>query len=113
MVQKTGRNESCPCGSGLKHKFCCGGNGGLVPEKQAEQKVLTQKGLIKCLQLLVKNAKGMNIPCSILDAVPKDEVLGFKYDPETDSFNFVVAKIKTSPIIQPDKRIRRPIVGGN
>jgi SEC-C motif-containing protein len=23
-VQKTGRNEPCPCGSGLKHKKCCG-----------------------------------------------------------------------------------------
>ena len=23
-VQKTGRNEPCPCGSGKKHKYCCG-----------------------------------------------------------------------------------------
>lgn len=26
-VQKTGRNEPCPCGSGLKHKRCCGAGG--------------------------------------------------------------------------------------
>lgn len=23
--RKTGRNDSCPCGSGKKHKHCCGG----------------------------------------------------------------------------------------
>ena len=23
---KTGRNDSCPCGSGKKHKKCCGAN---------------------------------------------------------------------------------------
>ncbi|MDD2598327.1 MAG: SEC-C metal-binding domain-containing protein [Kiritimatiellae bacterium] len=24
VSQKTGRNESCPCGSGKKYKKCCG-----------------------------------------------------------------------------------------
>jgi len=23
---RIGRNDLCPCGSGLKHKFCCGGS---------------------------------------------------------------------------------------
>ncbi|HAZ62682.1 MAG TPA: hypothetical protein DCZ72_03595, partial [Armatimonadetes bacterium] len=23
-VEKVGRNEPCPCGSGKKYKFCCG-----------------------------------------------------------------------------------------
>jgi SEC-C motif-containing protein len=26
VSQKIGRNEPCPCGSGKKHKKCCGGN---------------------------------------------------------------------------------------
>ena len=25
-AEKTGRNDSCPCGSGLKYKNCCGKN---------------------------------------------------------------------------------------
>lgn len=28
---KTGRNEPCPCGSGLKYKRCCGGPGRRQP----------------------------------------------------------------------------------
>ncbi|HHQ4575443.1 SEC-C metal-binding domain-containing protein [Aeromonas hydrophila] len=24
-MKKIGRNEKCPCGSGLKYKRCCGG----------------------------------------------------------------------------------------
>src|SRR5258708_6974411 len=29
---KIGRNDPCPCGSGKKHKFCCGGNEGRSPQ---------------------------------------------------------------------------------
>jgi len=25
-VQKVGRNDPCPCGSGKKYKYCCGRN---------------------------------------------------------------------------------------
>jgi preprotein translocase subunit SecA len=27
MVEKVGRNDPCPCGSGKKYKKCCGRNG--------------------------------------------------------------------------------------
>lgn len=30
-MEKTGRNEPCPCGSGLKHKKCCALKGKRTP----------------------------------------------------------------------------------
>jgi len=102
-MNKIGRNEPCPCGSGIKYKNCCGGNG--KPDS-VKKKVLTQNGMNRCFLKLVKDTGGLEISCADLDGLPKDEALGVRHDPETDSFRFDVVKIKQSPIIQPDKRIR-------
>lgn len=34
MGQKTGRNEACPCGSGMKFKSCCGSAAAIARERQ-------------------------------------------------------------------------------
>lgn len=36
MSNKIGRNDPCPCGSGLKHKRCCGGSGAAPQPTPAE-----------------------------------------------------------------------------
>jgi len=68
---KQGRNELCACGSGLKHKKCCG--------KLSEP---TMRDVLKCLYLMLdminKNnvafRKGMPVefPKTMLATVPKD-----------------------------------------
>ena len=105
MVAKTGRNELCPCGSGKKHKACCGGN------NKPPNKVLTKQGLNQCFLKLVKDAGSVDIPCggeNGLDSIPKDEMLVFKYLPETDAFRFQVVKVEQNKILQPRKRIILP-----
>ncbi|MBT8407052.1 MAG: type I methionyl aminopeptidase [Deltaproteobacteria bacterium] len=41
MVKKTGRNDPCPCGSGLKHKKCC--LGGKKLQSKNLQEIYAQK----------------------------------------------------------------------
>jgi len=95
---KIGRNEQCPCGSELKYKHCCG-------KEEPKPKQMTQMGLMKILQKLVKDNKGYSISCEDLESIPKDEILVCQHDPVKDVFKFAVAKVKKSPIIQLDKRI--------
>lgn len=101
---KVGRNQDCPCGSGKKWKYCCGGNGELVPD---QKKILNQVGLNRCFLKLVKDAGGsLDITCEEIEAMPKDEMLGIKYDGKDDLFHFKVMKVKVSPIIQPGSKLR-------
>jgi len=113
-MAEIGRNDDCPCGSGRKFKYCCGGNGrpmaGKPPKKN---KVLTQQGLLKCFTFIAKSMGGLEIPCKDLDDMPPDEILAIKYDEEKDSFLLATAKVKRSPIFQPDGRLRRPVIKGN
>jgi hypothetical protein len=34
-MEKVGANDSCPCGSGVKYKRCCGAKGGVKPEEKS------------------------------------------------------------------------------
>lgn len=107
---KVGRNDACPCGSGKKFKYCCeGGNGEIVQLPEVpKKKMLSQQGFNRCFLKVVKDAGGfLDISCSDLEAMPKDEALAIKHLIEGDIFHFEVVKLKKSPIIQPDKRIRR------
>jgi len=76
-----GRNEQCECGSGKKHKKCCG----------RPQKALTQAGSMKVLQYLARNCEGQTfkIGCDQIDSVPSEEVLGVRYNVDEDAFEFV------------------------
>ena len=104
---KIGRNEDCPCGSSLKYKFCCGGNGKPDAADQPKKKILNQLGLNRCFLKLVKDAGGsLDIACEDIDGIPKEEVLSIKHNAEDDSFHFEAVKVKKNPIIQPDKRIQ-------
>jgi len=107
MTEKTGRNESCSCGSGKKAKFCCGGNGeGKLLTKPQQKKMLSPQGFQRCFLKLVKDSGDVvKISCQDLENLPKDEALAVKHDPQADEFIFAVIKIKRSPIIQPDKKV--------
>lgn len=76
-----GRNEQCECGSGKKHKKCCG----------RPQKRLTQDGMIKVLQYLARTCEGgcFKIGCDMLESVPDEEALGISYNVDEDAFEFV------------------------
>ncbi len=57
---RIGRNEPCPCGSGLKYKKCCHGKVEFQPAKEAEQQKVTLKNEIDKLQeLAVKKEKSV------------------------------------------------------
>ena len=90
-----GRNEQCDCGSGLKHKKCCG-----RPDKG-----LTQAGLLKAFQVLVKAADGLVISANEINMLPKDEVLAWHYDKDSDSFDFKSMVPEKRLIVEPSKRI--------
>lgn len=113
-MAKVGRNDPCPCGSGRKYKGChekvTRKMIALNTKSQKKKKMLTQQGLVKCFLKLVVDAGGsIDISCSDVDAMPKDEILGIKYDIKKDSFIFEKVKVvKKSPIITADKRIRLP-----
>jgi len=117
VAEKVGRNDDCPCGSGLKHKFCCGGNGELkvAPPEEKGPKILSPLGFQRCFLKLVLDAGGsIDIPCAELDNIPKDEAMAITHSPVDDVFHFKAVKVKKkSPIIQPDRRVRRPVFGGN
>lgn len=102
--KKIGRNEPCLCGKTddagkvLKYKKCC-----MV--KRGRQ--LTQQGFQNCFKKLVKDAGGsLDITLEDLDALPRDEALAIGYNVEEDLFHFKVVKIKKSPILTIDKRIK-------
>jgi len=50
--KKQCRNELCACGSGIKHKKCCG---------QQLNKDLTLRDMMKCLYLLLEGASQQNL----------------------------------------------------
>lgn len=57
---KIGRNEPCPCGSGLKYKKCCHGKVEFQPAQEPEQQKITLKDEIEKLQeLAVKKEKSL------------------------------------------------------
>jgi hypothetical protein len=99
-VEKVGRNEDCPCGSGKKFKYCCGGNGEQPVENQP-RKVLNQAGLLKCLLHIVKESGGrIKVNCDEIEALPQDEAVLSDYDAAEDAFEFKAVKIKRGRIIQ-------------
>lgn len=112
---KVGRNDACPCGSGKKSKFCCEGDNGEILKVPTEEvkvpakKMLNQGGFNRCFLKVVKDAGGfLDVSCADLEALPKDEALAIKHLIEGDVFHFEVVKVKKSPIIQTDKRLRLP-----
>ncbi len=100
------RNESCPCGSGKKHKKCCGG------PVDTNKKMLSPQGMQRAFLYLVqsmcqeKEVDLLRITCEGLDSLPKDLRLAVGYDPKRDAFAFKPVKVKPEPLIAtPDKRI--------
>ena len=68
---------------------------------------LTQQGFQNCFKKLVKDAGGsLDITLEDLDALSKEEALAISWNAEDELFHFEVVKIKKSPIITMDKRIK-------
>lgn len=98
--KEPGRNELCPCGSGKKYKKCC---------MVKKVKKLTRQGFEICFMKLVQDAGGsVDVSCEELEKLlqSKDKGLAIGYNAEEDLFHFEMVKVKKSPIIQADKRIR-------
>jgi hypothetical protein len=47
QILKVGRNEPCPCGSGIKFKNCCESKGDAFLRKMAKKKAKEAKKLAK------------------------------------------------------------------
>lgn len=62
---KIGRNEPCPCGSGIKYKKCCHGKVEFKPTQTNEQQKITLKSEIEKLQEIAakkeKIVKGLGV----------------------------------------------------
>ena len=100
------RNESCPCGSGKKHKKCCGG-----PVDTCD-KQLSPRGMQRAFLYLIQNTcqreevDCVTLSCKNLDSLPKDLVLAIGYNPKQDSFIFKPVKVAPKPlVVVPDRRI--------
>jgi hypothetical protein len=100
------RNELCPCGSGKKHKTCCGG------PVDANRKTLTQMGMNRAFLFLIQSiCQREEVGCVTLsrkdlESLPKDMALGVGHDPKLDIFSFKPVKVEEKPkILTPEKRI--------
>lgn len=111
-MSKVGRNDPCPCGSGIKYKRCHEKVNRRMIQlnvKKPKKKLLSPQGFQRCFLKLVKDAGGsVDISCKDLDAIPKDEALSIRHDAEEDSFHFGKVVVKKSPIITANKRLRLP-----
>ena len=56
-MQKIGRNDPCPCGSGKKYKQCCGFQG-----VQAERTVIASASITKAMQAAVEHHQAGRLP---------------------------------------------------
>lgn len=99
--KKIGRNDLCLCGSGKKYKMCC------MPKAEVNQQ-LNEVGMWAIFRKLVKDSENgqVEITLSDLQKIPLNEALVSHFDIDKDKFTLKVAKVKKSPIIQMDKRIR-------
>jgi hypothetical protein len=110
-AQKIGRNEACPCGSNKKFKYCCGS---VVKHKEEPNKQLSPSGFLKVMQKMIVDAGGtFVISCEDMENLPKDEAINSHYDKETDSFTLTLIKIEKKTIIQPDNKVRVPLIKEN
>ena len=112
-MAKIGRNDSCFCGSGKKYKKCCERiERNMIASNMpppGKKKLLTQLGLNRCLLKLVKDAGGsIDVSCSELGEMPRDEMLSVRHNEENDSFHFESVKVKQEKILQPNKRLILP-----
>lgn len=103
---KQGRNELCDCGSGKKHKKCCGL---AYPE-------ITLRDMMKCFYLLLEGVSKENvalpkgpIPFSkkMLADVPKDFVQRVTMVQDGKYLVLSVKREKTPLIVVPNQRIVR------
>ncbi len=105
VIKKQGRNDLCNCGSGKKHKKCCG-----------QACVVTLGDMMKCLYLLLEVASEGNlaipkgpIPFSkdLINKVP-DNVVNEIMVAEKSGFLVLTVKQKVKTIIiQPNTEIIR------
>ena len=100
------RNDNCPCGSGLKHKKCCGG------PVDANQKQLSPQGMQRAFLFLINNicqrekVDCVTLKCKDLESLPKDMAMVVGFNPKQDAFIFKPVKVEPKPLIAtPDKRI--------
>lgn len=101
-----GRNDECSCGSGKKHKKCCGG------PVNTNNKQLSPKGMQRAFLYTVacmcekEGVDCLTVSCKSLDTLHEDLRLAVGYDPKKDAFIFKPVKVEPKPlIVTPDKRI--------
>ena len=97
--EKTGRNELCPCGSGKKHKKCCG----------APDPTFDNANLGKVLHILLVKVGGLSIPADLLEKYP-DMPFKAKYDRtrKTWTLSAIVPEQKGPALVAPSKRLIMP-----
>ena len=110
-VNKPGRNEPCPCGSGKKHKHCCG-----VPKIQ-----LHLPSICACLMKLLSDSaqsdkpeeeRGLmeiSIPVKMVQSIPSNIQLAIKQEGDQLIMKLVEKQMDKGPeLALPRKNIILP-----
>lgn len=103
---KPGRNESCPCGSGLKYKRCC-----LNPQVKALRLEVIRYRTIAHMALTqlqgMTAAAALHVPKDVLDQYPRDCAVQIVKDTASGDFLFTALPPRAPAVIGP-RRIVLP-----
>jgi len=92
-----GRNDLCPCGSGLKYKKC----------HEKSDMMLLPREMRALLHLLVIGVQGVAVTQKKLDKYPDDAEMNITYDAEKQIWYFTVPAPPPELILH-NKRIIQP-----
>ena len=98
--KKLGRNEDCKCGSGKKHKKCCGSPEG----KERAHRIFITKLMAQCLYKIVELKGNISLTAEQIDSVPEDWLDKVSVGAHANGVIFTVKKEK-SIIEVPEKRL--------
>ena len=96
VVRKgTGRNDLCPCNSGLKYKKC---------HIKSEKGLLPQE-MRSLMHLLIKTVRGVAVTQRMLDEYPDDAEIHISFDKNGQIWKVIVPEPTEPEVLVPRRKI--------